>query len=173
MMKSLHLTILAAALLCSLTCGCDAFRSLAGRPTSKQILAKAEYLRAEEEAHRARIDSLKRVEKQLTDSLAILDSLSQIQGTILNPAKMGGLFTTKLNSRYHIIVGAFHERRNAEKLFRKVEAGGFAPTLISFRNGYNVVGIYPSNTLADAYQNLLKAKAEPFCPSDAWILVNE
>ena len=113
------------------------------------------------------------MEKQLADSLAILDSLSQIQGTILNPAKMGGLFTTKLNSRYHIIVGAFRERRNAEKLFRKVEAAGFTPTLISFRNGYNVVGIYPSNTLADAYQNLLKAKAEPFCPSDVWILVNE
>jgi hypothetical protein len=130
-------------------------------------------MRADEEAHRARIDSLRRVEKQLADSLAILDSLSQIQGTILNPAKMGGLFTTKLNSRYHIIVGAFRERRNAEKLFRKVEAAGFTPTLISFRNGYNVVGIYPSNTLADAYQNLLKAKAEPFCPSDVWILVNE
>jgi hypothetical protein len=130
-------------------------------------------MRADEEAHRARIDSLRRVEKQLADSLAILDSLSQIQGTILNPAKMGGLFTTKLNSRYHIIVGAFRERRNAEKLFRKVEAAGFTPTLISFRNGYNVVGIYPSNTLADAYQNLLKAKAEPFCPADVWILVNE
>jgi hypothetical protein len=130
-------------------------------------------MRADEEAHRARIDSLRRVEKQLADSLAILDSLSQIQGTILNPAKMGGLFTTKLNSRYHIIVGAFRERRNAEKLFRKVEAAGFTPTLISFRNGYNVVGIYPSNTLADAYQNLLKAKAEPFCPSDVWILFNE
>ena len=113
------------------------------------------------------------MEKQLADSLAILDSLSQIQGTILNPAKMGGLFTTKLNSRYHIIVGAFRERRNAEKLFRTVEAAGFTPTLISFRNGYNVVGIYPSNTLADAYQNLLKAKAEPFCPADVWILVNE
>ena len=42
MMKSLHLTILAAALMCSLTCGCDAFRSLAGRPTTKEILAKAE-----------------------------------------------------------------------------------------------------------------------------------
>ena len=73
MMKSLHLTILAAALLCSLTCGCDAFRSLAGRPTSKDILAKAERMRADEEAHRARIDSLRRVEKQLADSLAILD----------------------------------------------------------------------------------------------------
>lgn len=159
--------------MCSLTCGCDAFRSLAGRPTTKEILAKAERMQADEQAHRARIDSLRRVEKQLADSLAILDSLSQIQGTILNPAKMGGLFTTKLNSRYHIIVGAFRERRNAEKLFRTVESAGFTPTLISFRNGYNVVGIYPSNTLADAYQNLLKAKAEPFCPADVWILVNE
>ena len=148
-------------------------RSLAGRPTTKEILAKAERMQADEQAHRARIDSLRRVEKQLADSLAILDSLSQIQGTILNPAKMGGLFTTKLNSRYHIIVGAFRERRNAEKLFRTVESAGFTPTLISFRNGYNVVGIYPSNTLADAYQNLLKAKAEPFCPADVWILVNE
>ena len=164
MMKSLHLTILAAALLCSLTCGGDAFRSLAGRPTSKDILAKAERMRADEEAHRARIDSLRRVEKQLADSLAILDSLSQIQGTILNPAKMGGLFTTKLNSRYHIIVGAFRERRNAEKLFRKVEAAGFTPTLISFSNGYNVVGIYPSKYPGRCLSELAESQSGAILP---------
>ena len=176
-MKRTFIIVLALILLC--TSSCDFVRTLAGRPTTAQVeQLRLEQLAAEEARQQARLDSMARVEKQMADSLAaleahLLDSLSQANGTILNPAKMGGLFTTKLNSRYHIIVGAFRERRNAEKLFRKVEAAGFTPTLISFRNGYNVVGIYPSNTLADAYQNLLKAKAEPFCPSDVWILVNE
>ena len=49
--------------------GCDAFRRLAGRPTSDEIAAKQEVIQREEAAHQARMDSLSRIEKAKADSL--------------------------------------------------------------------------------------------------------
>lgn len=173
MRRTLPIIVLAAALV--LCTGCDAFRRIAGRPTSDEIEArKVEIALAQEAArHQARIDSLRRIEKELTDSLAIIDSLRQLHGTILNPAKMGGLFTTKLDSRYYIVVGAMKQRENAEKLLTQVQESGYVATLISFRNGFNAVGICSTDNLNEAFVSLKKVKEEPFCPPDVWILVNE
>jgi hypothetical protein len=102
-----------------------------------------------------------------------LDSLKQLGGTILNSAAQGGLFTTKLESRYYIIVGAFHNRVNAERLYATIQKEGYTPVIISFRNGYNAVGVSPANKIKEAFQNLLVVREEKFCPKDAWILVNE
>ena len=168
------LPIIAVAAVLVLGTGCDAFRRLAGRPTSAEIEAmRVERALAQEAMHQARIDSLKKVEKQLADSLAILDSLRQMNGTILNPSKMGGLFTTKLDSRYYIVVGAMKQRANAEKLLKEVQSKGYVATLISFSNGFNAVGICRTDNLNQAFLSLKKVKEEPFCPPDVWILVNE
>ena len=100
--------ILVLALLLIFT-GCDFVRTLAGRPTSAQVEQIHKDRMAREEAlHQARLDSMKRVQQQMADSLAaleayLLDSLSQAKGTILNPAKLGGLYATKLEARYCII----------------------------------------------------------------------
>ena len=54
--------------------GCDMFRRLAGRPTAKELeQLKVEALKRQEAVHMARIDSLKKVEKTLSDSIAVLD----------------------------------------------------------------------------------------------------
>ena len=154
--------------------GCDAFRRLAGRPTSAELEQRRMELLAQREAeHQARIDSLRIVEKALADSLATLDSLKQISGTVLNPTKIGGLYTTKLDYRYYIIVGAFQQRSFAERLLTRVQNAGYVGTLISFRNGYNVVGICQSDDLNKINASLRKVREEPFCPSDVWVLVNE
>ena len=166
--------ILAIATVMVLSTGCDAFRRIAGRPTSAEIASMKEQILMEiETKHQARMDSLRRVEKALSDSLAILDSLRQINGTILNSSRMGGLFTTKLESRYYIVVGAMKQRANAEKLLTRVQKSGYVATLISFRNGFNAVGICSTDNLNEAFQSLKKVKTESFCPPDVWILVNE
>ena len=163
-----------------LPCGCDGLRKLAGRPTAGELAVRqASMLAAQEARHRAAVDSMHRVQQVLADSLAALDSLSaldslrQSRGTILNPSALGGLFTTKLDSRYYIVVGSFRDRSNAESLVRRVEGMGYIPTLISFRNGFNAVGICQTDLLAEAVSSLRKVRREPFCPPDAWILVNE
>lgn len=172
-MKAIRI-ILALAAVMSVS-GCDFFRTLAGRPTSEDIENKRiEILRAEEEALQARLDSLRNVEMQIRqDSLDALDSIRQMGGTILNPAKYGGLFATKLEARYYIIVGSFRTRANAEALLRKASERGYRPALISFNKGMMAVGVSPVNRLTDAFDALRVVKQEPFCPPDAWILVNE
>ena len=167
------LIILMAAAMMSLT-GCDFFRSWAGRPTSEEIQAKRlEILRAQEAIEQARLDSLRREKQMVLDSIAALDSIKQQGGSILNPAKLGGLFSTKLEARYYIIVGCFRQRSNAEVLLNKVSELGYQPALISFRNGMIAVGLCPVNTLPDALTSLKTVKEEPFCPTDVWVLVNE
>jgi hypothetical protein len=177
LMKKSFLILMVAMM--SLT-GCDFFRSLAGRPTSEEIQAKRlEILRAQEVIEEARLDSLRRAKQAILDSIAALDSLATLDsirqqgGTILNPSKLGGLFATKLETRYYIIVGCFRQRTNAELLLNKASERGYSPALISFRNGMIAVGLCPVNTIADALASLRDVKEEPFCPTDVWILVNE
>ncbi|MBO8485312.1 MAG: hypothetical protein IAB78_02690 [Bacteroidetes bacterium] len=172
MNKKAILLLLLLGTLCF--CGCDMFRRLAGRPTAEELaVMRIEMLAEKEAAQQARIDSLRRVEKALADSLAILDSLQQMHGTILNPSEMGGLFTTRLEARYYIVVGSFMHRGNAESLLCRVSDAGYSPVLINFRNGFNAVGVEPSGSLRQVMASLRKVKAEPFCPPDVWILVND
>lgn len=171
-MRNTVLTVLVLASF--LVSGCDMFRKLAGRPTAEEIdRMRIEMMAEKEAAHQARIDSLRSVERMLADSLAILDSLKQMRGTILNPSDMGGMFTTKLGSRYYIVVGSFLRRANAESLFSEVQARGYTPVLVNFRNGFNSVAIAPADNLRQVMESLKAVKTEPFCPDDVWILVNE
>ena len=166
------LLLLSAISLLSLG-GCDMFRRLAGRPTAKELeQIKVEQLLRQETEHLTRIDSLKRVEKALNDSIAVLDSIRQLHGTILNPSEIGGLFTTRLDYMYYIVVGAFKDRANAESLLTVVKEAGYSPVLINFRNGFNAIGIAPANDLLHVFQSLKQVKKEGFCPDDVWILVN-
>ena len=167
------LTVLFMVSLLSLT-GCDMFRRLAGRPTGKELeQMRLEMMQRQEAEHRERIDSLRKVEAALADSIAVLDSIRQMHGTILNPSDIGGLFTTRLDSRYYIVVGSFKSRENAESLLVSVKELGYSPVLISFRNGFNAIGIAPADDLHRIFLSLKKVRKEDFCPEDVWILVNE
>lgn len=170
-------TCIAAALAMMLMLsGCDFMRKLAGRPTSEDLeMKRVELLRAEEAALQARLDSLRELEqKMMQDSLNLLDSIRQSGGSILNPASLGGLFATKLEARYYIILGSFRTRSNAERLFNVAKEAGYRPALISFgKGGLIAVGVTPVNRLADALDALNEVRKEEFCPKDVWILVNE
>lgn len=173
MKKSYVLLVLVVML--SVT-GCDFMRRLAGRPTSEDIEEKRlELLRAEEAALQARLDSLRNVEQKMhQDSLDALDSLRQLCGSILNSSRLGGLFSTKLESRYYIILGSFNRRSNAEALFNAVKDAGYTPALITFGKGSLIaVGVSPVNTLHDALAALTEIRKEKFCPQDVWVLINE
>lgn len=179
--------ILLSALSVLTITGCDFFRNLAGRPTRDEIEKKRaeirrdveqkkielEDMRVEEEKIQKTLDSLKVKEIQMRDSLAALESIKQYGGTILNPAKLGGLFATKLQARYYIVVGSFKKRSNAETLLKKVAKQGYEPSLISFNNGLIAVGLCPCSTIVEVKTALKDVKQEKFCPKDVWILLNE
>ena len=164
---------LAIAVMFCLT-GCDFFRKMAGRPTGEEIEAmRIEKLRIEEERLQASLLQLQKEKQAVEDSIEALKLIRQQAGTLLNPAALGGLFTTRLEARYCIIIGAFRERSNAEYLHRAASDKGYSPSLISFRNGLIAVGICPVNSLKEAAQAMKKVREEAFCPDDVWILDNE
>ena len=155
--------------------GCDFFRSLAGRPTSGELeIMKVKKLRIEEQRLQASLAALQEEKQAVQDSIEAMKLVrQQKEGTVLNPSALGGLFTTKLETRYCVIVGAFRERSNAESLHQQVSSKGYTPLLISFRNGLIAVGVCPVNSLQDAMQSVRKLRNETFCPDDVWILANE
>ena len=177
MKRSVILTLALVAVLCS---GCDFFRYIAGRPTSENLEeTRLEMERIREEArHQAVLDSLERVRQRMEDSLAaldarLLDSLSQVKGTILNPTKLGGLYTTKLEARYSIVVGAFRTRAYAERKLKNCNDAGYTATIVSFRNGLLAVAVCPSDSLNETVKKLRELRGNGICPEDGWILVNE
>lgn len=175
-MKKALICLLGVTLLVT---SCDFIRTLAGRPTSAQLeQIRQEKMAREEAAHQARLDSLERVKQHMADSLAaleahLLDSLSQSKGTVLNPSKLGGLFTTKLEAKYYIIVGAYRNRTYAERKLKACNEVGYTATIISFRNGLLAIGVLPSNSLDETLKMLRKLRGTEVCPKDGWILVNE
>ena len=158
--------------------GCDFVRTVAGRPTSAQLEdIRKDRMAAEEARHQARLDSMAKAEKTMAEAMAareaqLLDSLTQAKGTVLNPSKLGGLFTTKLESKYYIVVGAFRARANAERKLTQCNSAGYTATIISFRNGLLAVAICPSNNLEETLKTLKKLRGTEVCPQDGWILMN-
>lgn len=158
--------------------GCDFVRTVAGRPTSAQLDdIRKDRMAAEEARHQARLDSMAKAEKAMAEALAareaqLLDSLTQAKGTVLNPSKLGGLFTTKLESKYYIVVGAFRTRSYAERKLTQCNSAGYTATIISFRNGLLAVAICPSNNLEETLKTLKKLRGTEICPQDGWILMN-
>ena len=172
-MKKFAFIPLALCVLLAVT-GCDFMRKLGGRPTSEGIeKARVEKLLAQEAALKASLDSLKAEKQSVQDSIDALELFVQQGGTVLNPSKLGGLYTTKLQYKYYVIIGAFRTRSNAEALFNKAESAGYKPVLISFRNGLLAVGLSPADECSNAMEMIKSIRQEPFCPADVWILVNE
>lgn len=168
-----YVLLIALVAMCSLT-GCDFFRELAGRPTSEDIEElRLEKLRVEEERLQASLAKLEQEKKAVADSIEAMKFIRQQSGTLLNPSALGGLYTTRLEARYCVIVGAFEQRSNAERLHKEASEKGYSPLLISFRSGLIAVGIGPADSLPEVMQTLRKVKEETFCPDDVWILDNE
>ncbi len=172
-------SLIIALALVTLVSSCDFVRTLAGRPTSAQLeQIRQQRMAAEEARHQATLDSMDRVQKHMADSLEalekyLLDSLTQAKGTVLNPSKMGGLYTTKLDAKYCIVVGAFRNRYYAERKLKECNNAGYTATIISFRNGLMAVSVCPSNSLAETLNTLKQLRGTGICPPDSWILINE
>lgn len=172
-------SLIIALALVTLVSSCDFVRTLAGRPTSEQLeQIRQQKMAAEEARHQATLDSMERVKQHMADSLEalekyLLDSLTQAKGTVLNPSKMGGLYTTKLEAKYCIVVGAFRNRYYAERKLKECNAADYAATIISFRNGLLAVAVCPSNSLAETLATLKQLRGKGICPPDSWILINE
>jgi hypothetical protein len=170
-MRAATIIAVFTAMLCLLG-GCDFFRQLAGRPTSRDIAAKRVQIEQEAVAHQRRLDSLKAVQKQISDSLATLDSLRNAKEALVSSKHLSSVGQV-LPYRYYVLIGTFGSPGNADRQAARAEAAGYPATLIPLRNGFTAVGISPSNSLIAVSESLKIIQRESFCPSDACILNNE
>ena len=152
-MKNAFLTIAVIILAATSVTGCDFFRRLAGRPDSEWIEAKAEAIRQEEETLRIRQDSLEKVRKAASDSLAVVDSV-----------RLAGH-----RYRFCIILGSFSSKENAERYMEEIAAKGYKGELIAFRNS-TAVGVCRTDDEAQVRKSLDELRRQDFCPKGAWIL---
>lgn len=170
MKKCLGITLLCAVTM--LVSGCDLFRKMAGRPTSADIERKRALIEAQKSAHQERLDSLDAIQKQIADSLAVLDSLKLSNSAIVETRQLTSDTKAGLTARYYVIVGAFGKIENAHKLAAKAEEQSYKAELISYLNGFTAVGVCGSDKLSEVYASLQQIRQSGFCP-DAWILDNK
>jgi cell division septation protein DedD len=181
--------IVAFALSASLLHGCDFFRILAGRPTSREI----------EEKRRAILlmDTAPAQEPEDTVILAVpaepaveesAKPASQPAPTQASETKQaakpaaapGGIRVStrkaelfaepKPTYRYYVMIGTFGSRDNAVRLSGKAGEAGYPVSLLPFANGMTAVGVCPSDDFGDICASLEKLRKESFCPKDACIL---
>lgn len=176
MKKYVVFSVLAAVMV--LVSGCDLFRTIVGRPTSSDLeemrveLARRRTAEEQAAAERAALEI-----KRAADSVAVvaaLDTLRGMGGVLRTPDKLGGLSdATVLDAKYYIVLGSFKDASNATRYAGRINDAGFPASVISFRTGFNSVGVCPSDNPAEFLKSLRKVTRQDFCTGDYWILVNE
>ena len=169
-MKQFHSIFLLVLLSLSLS-SCDLFRKIAGRPTSADIEKKRSALEMEQKAHNDRLDSLKLLQTQISDSLAALHSIRLQGSSVVEARQLTDQEKSRLPYSYYVIVGAFGNPENAGRFAQQASEAGYPSTLIRYRNGFTAVGVCPTDRIVDAYESLKTVRQSGFCP-DAWILNN-
>ena len=172
--------ILAAFLLLSGVSSCDFFRGLAGRPLSSEIEAKRARIelaqkRAEalkDSLERARKDSVLKAQQFVADSTYAADSLLK-KGRLRKASSIRNIPVKKLQSRYYVVVGAFSQEANANRLVARYHDAGFRAEAFRYYSGTTAVFVEPSSRITDAMDAFRRVKKLPFAPKEAWILINE
>ena len=170
------LVILSAALLLLSVSSCDFFRSLAGRPGSEQIRQKRELIeRAEacrDSLERALLDSVARSERYAADSLYAVDTLTR-SGKLRMASAIRSIPGKNLRHRYNIVVGAFSQPANAERLAGRFKAAGFEAEIFRYYGGMNAVFVAPCDRITEAMEAYRAVARLPFASDQTWILVND
>lgn len=139
--------------------GCDFLRSLAGRPTSKDIASMREEIR------RRQADSIERAAavRLQADSLQVVDSSASrdtISASAAKPEK----------KRYYVIMGAFSNRDNAANCAARLKELGYETEFFGFTEGRTAVGIGGTDDLTEAKAFMDQVRRQDFCPEGVWIL---
>ncbi len=157
MKRLLRLSVILLSVTVMVT-GCDFFRVLAGRPTSKEIEAK-------------RVEILSSAVRQSQDSVRIDRSpvkpgVTEEAAEPVRPART----TSGEKKRFYVIMGAFSSRENAERYAERIKTFGYEPEFFGFTEGRTAVGIGGTDDAEQAKAFMKELKGQDFCPDGVWIL---
>lgn len=145
----LIVTLMAAVMLFT---GCDFFRSLVGKPTSKDL-------------ERMKQEALEQARRQREQ-----DSINRAKAIALEQAQEEARKNSIENAgRYHVILGSFKVEGNAEKMLSLLEKNGYTPRKIEFNNGFEVVSVSAYDNYREALRAMEDVMEYEFCPEDVWV----
>ena len=160
-MKRILVIGAAVPLLLSIT-SCDLLRTLAGRPTSKDIEAKRAMIEKERQLKEQRQrDSAARVAAQL-EAAAAAAAAAAADAPEQKTA-------TQVNGNFRIILGTFADKSNATRLSSQAVAAGYDAVILQSSTGRSTVAVRAGATEKEAQELKEKLKKEPFCPAGVWI----
>ena len=176
-----------------LVTGCDFFRVLAGRPTSKDIEAKREaILRSAQDDKLGAQDDMDSALRQAPDS--VRDDSSTVKPEMTeeaaperrddgqrpysaaaeqSEARMDAAVSARPageKKRFYVIMGAFSSKDNADKYADKIREYGYEPEFFGFTEGRTAVGIGGTDDPDEAQAFMMNLKRQDFCPAGVWIL---
>lgn len=166
-----HSLVCCAMLALVLLSGCDFLRTVAGRPTSAELQAKAEAVAAEDAVLKAQAEALEAARKHTADSLAAVEYLAQEGPRKTAASSLKGLDLSGFNSSMLIVLGGFSKPENAAAFASKVEAAGYKTSVLRYNYGSSIVGVCPTDDPVELRDCWIKVREEKFCPKDAWIMV--
>lgn len=166
--------------------GCDFFRMLAGRPTSKDIEVKREkILRSAQDDKVVAQDDKDSVPQQDQDSVQVVKletAASERQDDGQRPhsaaaeqseARMDAAVPARPageKKRYYVIMGAFSSKDNAVKYAERIKSFGYEPEFFGFTEGRTAVGVGGTDDPEEAKAFMRELKGQDFCPEGVWIL---
>ena len=154
--------------------GCDFFRVLAGRPTSKEIEAKrAEILRSAQDDKVVAQDDKGSVPQQDQDSVQVVKpetAASERRDDGQRPHSAVPVRPAGEKKRFYVIMGAFSSRENAEKYAERIKSFGYEPEFFGFTEGRTAVGVGGTDDPEEAKAFMRELKGQDFCPEGVWIL---
>ncbi|MBR0531443.1 MAG: SPOR domain-containing protein [Bacteroidales bacterium] len=167
--------------------GCDFFRVLAGRPTSKEIEAKrAEILRSYQEGSPVNPGMTEGKPGMIEEKPGMTEekpgmtegkpgmtqeaSLPAVTGNPKPAAAEQGEARKIEKKRYYVIMGAFSSKDNAVKYAERIKSFGYEPEFFGFTEGRTAVGAGGTDDPEEAKAFMRELKGQDFCPEGVWIL---
>jgi len=192
--------IVAFAVTASLVHGCDFFRILAGRPTSREIEEKRkailllDAMLPQNQSDTVQLDTLaepaagapapseaqpasepakepaKEPAREPAAKQEVRQQSAPAGGIRVETRSASAFADPKPTYRYYVLIGTFGSRDNAVRLSGKAGEAGYPVTLLPFASGMTTVAVCPTNDFGDVCAALEKLRKESFCPKDACIL---
>ena len=139
--------------------GCDFFRSMLNKPTSKDI----DKMRIEAEKAR-KIAEEARFRAAEQDAIALAEAQRKLEE---EKVKQDQDHLPK--ERYYLIYGSFRVEGNAEKLYEQAKGMELSPVRIKFKNGFDLVAFEAFDNLHEAYSRMNFWLSQEGTPDDIWV----
>lgn len=149
--------------------GCDFFRTLAGRPTSKEIEAKREIISRHEVA--AQADTIKEVSAPADEALPVVEEkVTAVEEPAPAVKETAPAVAADGKKRFYVVIASFSNPENAKKSLARMADRGYQGELLSLKGGFTGVGICGTDDEQEAKESLKQVKRQDFCPPGIWII---